>query len=116
MEKPLLDMTLVKIHSKRIFNNRAEAYEYLDKEVFLKEDFRNHVAETAKQNEVSYLLAYDLITIHLTDIFYEIDIAVSKKRGNIRISIQSFFYLKIGFLDRYKKVINRYKKSKNNEL
>jgi hypothetical protein len=84
--------------SVRTFESRDKVYEYLEQEVFIKLPFSNHISETAKTLEISYLLAYEIITNYLTDILYEVDIAVSDRKKRKRISIHAYFFLEIGFM------------------
>lgn len=80
------------------FKSRGEVYEYLEEDVFNKEHFREHITQTAKTLDISYMLAYDIITNYLTDILYELDKAVSDRKKSTRISVHSYFSLKIGFM------------------
>ena len=88
------------IESKNVrnFTTRIDAYAYLENEVFLKEHFINHISETAKRNQVSYAMAYDVITNHLTDILYEIDKKIVVPEQKVKISIYGYFSLCIGFM------------------
>lgn len=83
--------------SVRNFTTRSDAYDYLYDEVFCNENFISNVSETAKSNKVSYLLAYDLITNYLTDVFYEIDKKMNHRTKKTRISILGYFFLDLGF-------------------
>lgn len=82
----------------RVFNSKEQVYEYLEKDVFVTEQFQSHISETAKTLDISYLLAYEIITNYLTDILYEIDIAANSKTKKARISVHSYFFLEIGFM------------------
>ena len=82
----------------RKFPTRADAYNYLETEVFIKSDFVNNITETARVEKVNYLIAYEIITNYLTDVLYELDKAVSSKKGK-RISVHSYFYFQVGFME-----------------
>ncbi len=84
--------------SVRMFSTKKAVSEYLEKEVFLDQDFLNNVSETAKKVEINYILAYEIITGHLIDILYEIDKAISLKRKKTKIRVYSYFFLQIGFM------------------
>jgi len=84
--------------SVRQFESREKAYEYMEKEVFVLNEFSVHVTEVSKTLEISYLLAYEIITNYLTDILYELDIAVSARKKRMKISVHAYFYLDIGFM------------------
>ena len=73
----------------RKFTSRSNVYDYLSNEVFEKEDFIRHVIKTAKANDVSYLLAFDVITNHLTDILYEIDTNITSKQKKVVVKSSS---------------------------
>ena len=88
--------------SVRQFTTREACYEYLENDVFTQDEFISNVRETATTLEISYLLAYELITNYLTDVLYEIDIASVKKRKKTRINIFSYFFLEIGFMESFK--------------
>jgi len=88
--------------SVRQFTNREAVYLYLENEVFINQDFINNVRETATTREISYLLAYELITNFLTDTLYEIDIAICKQKKKTRIRVFSYFHLDIGFMMSFK--------------
>lgn len=82
----------------RVFNSREEVYNYLDNDVFATEQFQSHISETSKTLDISFLLAYEIITNYLTDVLYEIDIAATSSRKKRKISIHSYFFLEIGFM------------------
>lgn len=82
----------------RMFKSRKECFDYMEKEVFLRQEFQIHITETAKESKVSYLLAYEIITNFLTDTLYEIDLAVTDRERKKRISVHSYFYLQVGFM------------------
>lgn len=88
------------IESKNVrkFSTHSEAFDYLEREVFSQEHFSNHITETAKRNKVSYILAYDVITNHLTDILYEIDKAIAVPEEKVKIRAYGYFSLQIGFM------------------
>jgi hypothetical protein len=66
--------------------------------VFEKEHFIRHIIATAKKNNISYLLAFDIITNHLTDILYEIDKNITSPRKKVIIRVYGYFSLRIGFM------------------
>lgn len=84
--------------SVRTFASREKVYEYMEEEVFVLQEFSQHITETAMTLEISYLLAYEIITNYLTDILYEIDQAVSNRKRKKKISIHAYFFLEIGFM------------------
>lgn len=84
--------------SKPIFKNIEEVKLYLEKEVFSNPDFIRNVVSAGKKNEVSYLLAYDVITKTLINILYEIDNSITLRRKKKRINVYGYFYLEIGFM------------------
>ena len=88
------------IQSKNVrkFTSRTDVFNYLSNDVFEKEHFIRHVLETAKVNKVSYLLAFDIITNHLTDILYEIDKNIISPKRKVQIGVYAYFYLRIGFM------------------
>ena len=88
----------IKSKNVRKFTTREEVYEFLASTVFYKGHFVRHVQETAQQTQVSYVLAYEVITNHLTDILYEIDKAIARPRKKVMIRIYSYFSLRIGFM------------------
>lgn len=89
-----------KILSKNVrkFTSRSDVFDYLSNEVFEKEDFVRHVVETAKANNISYLLAFDVITNHLTDVLYEIDKAIILPKKKVKIRAIGYFSLITGFM------------------
>lgn len=100
--------------AKSKFKSREEAFDFLRKEIFLTEHFIEHVTETAKHMEISYALAYYIITNHLTDLLYEIDLNLSKPKKNVMVRIYGYCSLKIGYLFNKKpnnnRIINEYLK------
>lgn len=82
----------------RKFTSRSDVYDYLSNEVFVNEDFIRHVVETSNANDVSYILAFDVITNHLTDILYEIDKSITKPKTKVKIRGYRYFSLQIGFM------------------
>lgn len=84
--------------SIRTFNSRDKVFQFMEEEVFILEDFSKHITETSRNLDISYLLAYEIITNYLTDILYEIDIAVSDREKKKKISIHAYFFLEIGFM------------------
>lgn len=84
--------------SVRTFKSRGEAFEYLEQEVFVLNQFSKHITEVAKTLDISYLLAYEIITNYLTDIIYEIDIAASNRERKKKIAVHGYFFLEIGFM------------------
>lgn len=107
----LEDTEEIKSKNVRKFTNRSEVYDYLEKSVFNEADFIEHVIVTAKANNVSYLLAFDLITNHLTDILYEIDKEIINKRKKVKLRVYGYFSIAIGFMITSKRKL--FKQSKN---
>jgi hypothetical protein len=95
---PHLDKELLQSKNVRKFTSKEEVAEYLSDDVFKLPHFIKHVKQTAIDNNVSYLLAYDLITKHLIDILYEIDKNVVMPRKKTRIRVFRCFSLQIGFM------------------
>lgn len=89
---------LIQSKNVRKFASRSQVYEYLSNEVFEKEDFIRHVSDTAQANSVSYILAFDVISNHLTDLLYEIDKNIAKPRRKVKIRCYGYFSLLIGFM------------------
>lgn len=82
----------------RKFESREACYQYLETEVFVLQDFIANVTETAMTLQISYLLAYEIITNYLTDVLYEIDKAQSKTKQRSRITVYGYLNLDIGFM------------------
>lgn len=89
-----------KIKSKNVrnFTTREEVNQYLANTVFNSPHFVSHIEETANKNQVSYMLAYEVITNHLTDILYEIDKNITLPKKKVKIRVYSYFSLRIGFM------------------
>lgn len=108
-------------HNVPTFNSYQDAYDYLNEEVFTKEEFINNVSETAELKKVSYSVVYEIMTNHLTDILYEIDKKKKHKRKTSRISIYGYLQLRIGFAVNMRKPhlrnqIREFAKNKYNKL
>jgi hypothetical protein len=80
------------------FSNIKEVERYLETEVFSEQEFIQNVVAAGKTNEVSYLLAYDVITKTLINILYEIDQSITLKRKKKRINVYGYFFLEVGFM------------------
>jgi hypothetical protein len=91
------DLSQDKSKNVRKFTSQSDCYSYLTNEVFLKEDFIRHVTDTAKANNVSYIVAYTVITNYLNNILYEVDTQIISKRKKSKIRIHSYFSILIGF-------------------
>lgn len=87
----------LKQQSKRLFPTWNDAYDYLDKEVFVNPLFQNHISQTSKLCNTNYLLTFEIVTEHLTDILFALDIAVGKK-DQLKIGIYSYLNLHVGFM------------------
>jgi hypothetical protein len=113
------DKNRIKANNFNKFKSWQEAYDYLFEDVFTKEHFEKHVALSAEKNKVSYIIAYEVITNHLTDILYEIDKNISYPRKKVMIRVLSYFSLRIGFMisqNKVKKEFNdRMSKYRKNE-
>jgi hypothetical protein len=92
------DKKTIQSKNVRKFTSRSDVYDYLSNEVFEKEDFIRHVVKTAKETDISYLLAFDIITNHLTDILYEIDRNITNPKKKVLIRVYGYFSLRIGFM------------------
>lgn len=103
----------IESNNVRKFTNREQAFQYLSDSVFKESDFIKHVTQSAEQNKVSYMLAYDLITNHLTDILYEIDKNIINPRKKIIIRVYQYFSLRIGFMLSSTQRIKSINKKKN---
>jgi len=95
---PHLNKELIQSKNVRKFTSKEEVKDYLSDDVFKLPQFIEHVKQTAIDNNVSYILAYDLITKHLIDILYEIDKNVAMPKKKTRIRVFRCFSLKIGFM------------------
>ena len=93
---------LIENLSESLFVNREEAHEYLEREVYSNQEFINHIEETAITHKVSYIVAYTVVTDYLTDIMYELDLNVAKRKTKKRILIHSYFFLSVGFMESFK--------------
>jgi hypothetical protein len=93
---------IIESKNQRTFTSRKDAYDYLKSDVFNKAEFVQHVSDSAKENHVSYLLAYDLITNYLTDYLYEIDKTIIHKRKKRRFMFKGFFSCATGFMLSFK--------------
>jgi len=87
-----------KSKSVRKFKDRKAVEEYLEQEVFTLQEFKNNISETARSLNISYVIAYDIITNYLTDILYEIDISIEHPKKKKKISVYSYFSLTVGFM------------------
>ena len=67
-------------------------------EVFEKEDFIRQVKLVAEQQQISYLVAFDVLTNYLTDVLYEVDKNVSRRKKKVAIRIYGYFSLRIGWM------------------
>jgi len=84
--------------SVRKFKDRQAVYVYLEQEVFKLEDFKRNVKETADSLDISYIVAYDVVTNYLTDVLYDIDKNVKYSKKKKKINMYSYFSLIIGFM------------------
>jgi len=91
----------------RKFNSREEAIEFMTKEVFVREHFQEHVTQTANNLNISYVVAYHIITNHLIDIVYEIDLNIKNPQKNVMVRIYGYCSLRIGYLLNKKKSIKQ---------
>jgi len=109
---PHLNKELLQSKNVRKFTSKEDVHDYLSEDVFKMPQFIEHVRQTATDNNVSYLLAYDLITKHLIDILYEIDKNVVMPRKKTKIRVFRCFSLKIGFMmsDTKELIIKQFKK------
>jgi hypothetical protein len=105
--------------SVRKFTDRKSVIKYLEKEVFHDSDFLSNVSETAKKCDISYVLAFEIVSNYLTDILFEIDQAISSKRKKKIINVYSYFFLQIGFMvsvKNKKMFLEKYVKPKKRKL
>lgn len=84
--------------SVRNFQTRTEAFEYLEREVFLLPDFQANVQETADALKISYMIAFEIIANYLTDVLYELDQAQAQKKNRTKINVFGYFFLQVGFM------------------
>ena len=89
---------LIQSKNVRKFASRSEVYEYLSNKVFENEDFIRHVSDTAQANNVSYILAFDVISNHLTDLLYEVDKNIAKPKRKVKIRCYGYFSLQVSFM------------------
>ena len=106
------DVKTLKSKNVRLFTHRPEAFDYLVNDVFEKQEFIDHIIKTANYHNVSYMIAYSIITNHLTDILYEVDQRITSYSKKSKIRILGHFYLSIGFIRNYTKVLNNIKNKK----
>ena len=88
--------------SVRKFEDRKAVYKFLEEEVFQLRDFKNNVNETARSLDISYIIAYEVLTNHLTDVLFELDRGIEFKRKKIKINMFSYFSLFVGFMENLK--------------
>lgn len=91
---------IIQSKSQKLFTSRQDAFEYLERTVFNRQDFVENVSDSARDNKVSYLFAYEIITNYLTDVLYEIDKHM-KKPTKVKLVIKAFFSLSIGFMSSF---------------
>lgn len=87
-----------KSKSVRKFKDRKAVFEYLEQEVFVIQEFKNNVSETARSLSISYVIAYEVLTNYLTDILYEVDTTITSKKEKRKINVYSYFSLYVGFM------------------
>lgn len=87
-----------KLESKSQFNSYEEAYQYLYDNVFQDAQFVKHVTKASEEQNISYVIAYELISNHLTQILYEVDKAITRSKKKSKIIFHSYFSLQIGFM------------------
>ena len=94
----LLKPYLQKLRAKSVrkFSSREEVSDFLYEDVFKFDEFQNNIKEVADLQQVSYIVAYEIITNHLIDIVNEIDKAQASKK-NIRILILRYMKLDVRF-------------------
>lgn len=84
--------------SVRKFKDRKAVFDYLEQEVFTIQEFKNNVAETARSLDISYVIAYEVLTNYLTNILYEVDTRITSKKEKRKINVHSYFSLYVGFM------------------
>ena len=84
--------------SVRKFKDRKAVFEYLEFEVFKLDEFKDNVSETARSLDVSYIIAYEVLTNYLTDVLYEIDQSIENQKQKRKINVYSYFSLTVGFM------------------
>lgn len=88
----------LKSKTSKIFKTKEEVKSHLQREVFSRVEFTNHVSEVSKSLGNSYDVTYTVITNYLIDVLYEIDIAQAKPKKKTRIIIQGYLMFDIGFI------------------
>jgi len=91
------DRAKLKSKNVRKFTSQSDCHDYLSNKVFTQENFIRHVTDTAKANNISYIVAFTIITNYLTNTLYEIDKQVVARRKKSKIRIIGFFSILTGF-------------------
>lgn len=99
------------------FYSHDAIYNYLNEEVFKKQDFINNIQEVADAEDKHYDVIYTVISLYFVDIFYDIIINI-QERIMVKINIYGYLFLIIKFYyniaDKYKDML--YEQLKDEEL
>jgi len=88
------EIKIVDDNSKCLFETKEDAYNFLLKNVFSLDDFKEDIRDTALELDLGFDLVYNEITIYLTNVLYEIDKAQTRK-SILKVNIAPYIFFRV---------------------